>query len=127
MRIKQILVTFLFTALVISCGNSVGTDANSSKKKSTTKTTKSTKTTKAASPNGTYTYSESNGVKLSIRVSGAVWSGSTKICSYCETEYDRGIVRGNDLYDQSGYAKIGYISGNSLYTKAGSSSVTLTK
>ena len=32
MRIKQILVAFLFTALVISCGNSVGTDANSSKK-----------------------------------------------------------------------------------------------
>ena len=40
MRIKQILVAFLFTALVISCGNSVGTDAKSSKKKSTTKTTK---------------------------------------------------------------------------------------
>ena len=27
-------------------------------------------------------------------------------------EYDRGIVKGNDLFDESGYVKTGYVSGS---------------
>ena len=27
-------------------------------------------------------------------------------------EYDREIVKGNDLFDKSGYVKVGYVSGS---------------
>jgi hypothetical protein len=40
---------------------------------------------------------------------------------------DSGIVKGTDVYDSSGYVKIGYISGNTLVTSAGGNRITLRK
>ena len=78
------------------------------------------------SQNGTYSYS-SGDVELSMTISGDSWTGRTKICEYCDVEYDSGIVNGSDLYDSSGSVKIGNISGNSISTSIGSSRVTLRK
>lgn len=78
------------------------------------------------SQNGTYSYS-SGDVELSMNISGDSWTGRTKICEYCDVEYDSGIVYGSDLYDSSGSVKIGNISGNTISTFVGSSRVTLRK
>jgi hypothetical protein len=75
---------------------------------------------------GVYTYSESS-FTFKITVIGSRWSGVSKICQYCDTEYDSGIVKGTDVYDSSGYVKIGYISGNTLVTSAGGNRITLRK
>ena len=69
----------------------------------------------------------SGDVELSMTISGDSWTGRTKICEYCEIEYDSGIVYGSDLYDISGSVKIGNISGNFISTSIGSSRVTLKK
>jgi len=84
------------------------------------------KISSSSSPNGTYTYASGN-LQFTIIVYGDRWSGTTKICSYCDVEYDSGIVVGNDVYDSTGYVKIGYISSNSLTTTFGGQRVTLRK
>lgn len=78
------------------------------------------------SQDGTYSYS-SGQVESSITIIGDSWTGSSKLCEYCDVEYDSGIVNGSDLYDSSGYVKIGNISGNSISTSIGSFRVTLRK
>jgi hypothetical protein len=87
----------------------------------------------APSNEGTYTYEDSSAV-LEITVSGATWSGKTVIKSGFgaaydaeNAEYESGLVKGSDLYDDSGYAKIGYVDGNSLTTSMGGQRVTLRK
>ena len=82
---------------------------------------------------GVYSY-EDNSAKLSIRVSGGSWSGKTIIVSGIGEEYDNqnvqydnGVVKGKELFENSGMVKIGYISGNSLTTSIGGQSVTLRK
>ncbi len=85
------------------------------------------------SSNGLYSY-EDNSAKLSIRVSDESWSGKTLIVSGFGEEYDNqnaqyenGIVKGKELFDNSGMVKIGYISGNSLTTSISGQSLTLRK
>ncbi len=80
----------------------------------------------SSSPNGTYTY-EQGDLQFTISVYGDRWSGTRKLCSYCDVDYDSGIVVGNDVYDSTGYVKIGYISGNSLTTTFGGQRITLRK
>jgi hypothetical protein len=111
------VITFFF----IACNSN--TKPTKSSPTTTTKSSLSTST----SVNGKYFYSDSDGVELSISVYRSSWNGKTKICGYCDVDYDIGVVKGKDLYDSSGYIKIGYISGNSLHTTIGSSSVTLRK
>ena len=60
--------------------------------------------------------------------------GKTKIISGFGDEYDNqsveyenGVVNGSELYDESGYVKIGFVSGNRLNTTIGGQSVTLTR
>ncbi len=76
--------------------------------------------------NGVYSYYE-NSASFKITVYQDSWSGTTKICQYCDVEYDNGIVKGTDLYDSSGFIKIGYISGNSLVTSISGNRDTLKK
>ena len=47
-----------------------------------------------------------------LTISGSRWSASSQL-GYDGPEYQNGVVKGNDLYDDSGMIKIGYVSGNS--------------
>jgi hypothetical protein len=83
--------------------------------------------------NGLYSY-EDNSAKLSIIVSGSSWTGKTIIVTgfgseydNLNTQYDTGIMKGNDLFESSGMVKVGYIKGNSLITSMVGKSVILRK
>jgi hypothetical protein len=73
---------------------------------------------------GSYSYTEPN-FEAFITISGSSWTGRTTL--YGNTEYDRGIVNETDLYDDSGYIRIGYVSNGSIVTSLGGQSVTLDK
>ncbi len=47
-----------------------------------------------------------------LTISGIRWSATSQL-GYDSPEYQNGVVKGNDLYDDSGMIKIGYVSGNS--------------
>jgi antitoxin component YwqK of YwqJK toxin-antitoxin module len=75
---------------------------------------------KTKSNNGKYVYDSTDGT-LTVTISGSSWQGKTAIKTGFGSAYDnqqaqysRGIVNGNDLYDESGYIKVGYVSGNSV-------------
>ena len=87
---------------------------------------KSNSSNSSISINGVYVYIERD-FSFKITVTGSRWSGVSKICQYCDTEYDSGIVKGTDIYDSSGYVKIGYISGKTLVTSYGGNRITLRK
>ena len=46
-----------------------------------------------------------------LTISGNRWSARSQL-GYDNQEYQNGIVNGNDLYDDSGMIKIGFVSGN---------------
>jgi hypothetical protein len=46
-----------------------------------------------------------------LTISGNRWSARSQLGSDSQ-EYQNGVVNGNDLYDDSGMIKIGYVSGN---------------
>ena len=82
---------------------------------------------------GTY-YFNDNSTSLEITISGNSWTGKTIFkTGFGDTydaekaEYQNGIVKGKDLYDNSGYAKIGTINGNLINTSIGGNTVTLRK
>ncbi len=114
MRIARATITGLTIGLVILVSNGCGESSSSSSSSS-------------SSPNGTYTYTESGGVENTITVNGTSWVGTMKLCDYCDKSYESGTVKGNNLFDSSGMVKIGSISGSSLSTSLGGSSVTLRK
>lgn len=76
------------------------------------------------SVDGVYSYAEPN-FEAVITISGSSWSGRTTL--YGRTEYDRGIVRGNDLYEESGYSKIGYVGKERVVTSLGGKRLTMKK
>jgi hypothetical protein len=83
--------------------------------------------------NGTYTY-EGSDAKCKILVVGEQWTGSFTFVSGLGAEYDAsqaefqtGLVRGNEIFDESGYVKIGYIEGKNLTTTVGGQYITLRK
>jgi len=80
---------------------------------------------------GTYSYNDES-AKISITINGERWIGKTTIISgmgdsYDNPEYQSGIVKGNELYEESGMVKIGYVNGRNLITTIGGSTVTLSK
>ena len=86
-----------------------------------------------ADVNGLYYYGD-NSVEITVNVRSGSWMGKTKIISGFGDEYDNqsveyenGVVNGSELYDESGYVKIGFVSGNRLNTTIGGQSVTLTR
>lgn len=61
---------------------------------------------------GTYTWSDGYGCSYTLTISGNSWYGSGKIMG--EYKSDAGVVKGNTLYDQSGYIDVARVSGNSI-------------
>jgi hypothetical protein len=89
-------------------------------KSSTTFSSNGNKSKSGGTINGTYYYNSSS-LKCKISVYGGQWFSTTTIVSgfgdaYDESKAERhsGIIKGNDIYDESGYVKIGNIEGNSL-------------
>lgn len=84
-----------------------------------------------ANYNGVYSYKDDS-AELQIVVSGESWTGKTRIITgmgeeYDKVEFESGVVKGNELFESSGYVKIGYIQGNTLTTTIGGNAVTLRK
>ena len=54
------------------------------------------------------------GIELTaeLTIIGNSWSASSQL-GYDSPEYQNGVVKGNELYDESGMIKVGYVSGNS--------------
>jgi len=74
-------------------------------------------TESSSSPDGTYTSTVSGGGpggQFSVSINGGSWSSVLKLNSYDNGNYDYGSVRGKDLYDESGFVKVGYVSGNTV-------------
>jgi hypothetical protein len=64
---------------------------------------------------GIYTGSQNiSGLELvaKLTINGNRWSAISQL-GYDNQEYQNGVVKGKDLYDDSGMIKIGYVSGNS--------------
>jgi len=81
--------------------------------------------------NGTYIYDGSD-AKCKISVFGDQWVGSFTIVSGFGDEYDAsqaefqtGVVRSNEIFDESGFVKIGYIDGKILTTTVGGQYISL--
>jgi len=126
-NLKLNFVKLIFNKLIFIFSISILISCNSKNNKSDNSSNSYSQPDNSSySQNGTYSYS-SGDVELSMTISGDSWTGRTKICEYCDVEYDSGIVYGSDLYDSSGSVKIGNISGNSISTSIGSSRVTLRK
>jgi len=81
--------------------------------------------------NGTYIYDGSD-AKCKISVFGDQWVGSFSVVSGFGDEYDAsqaefqtGVVRNNEIFDESGLVKIGYIEEKNLTTTVGGQYITL--
>ena len=81
--------------------------------------------------NGNFFY-EGLDAKCKILVMGDLWTGSFTFVSGFGAEYDAshaefqtGVVRGKEIFDESGLVKIGYIEGNNLTTTVGGQYITL--
>lgn len=107
---------FIFAVVVASVISSCGNENSSSYSGSSYEKTETI--------NGVYTYTES-GFKTSITISGSRWTGRTTL--YGSTTYENGIVDGKDLYDDSGFAKVGYVNNGRITTSMGGKRVTLEK
>ena len=90
------------------------------KKQEKTNTTKPEETTvrkqeKKVSVDGIYSGSKTitYGVELAARltISGSRWSTVSQL-TYDSPQYERGVVDGTNLYDESATIKVGYVSGN---------------
>jgi uncharacterized lipoprotein YehR (DUF1307 family) len=88
---------------------------------------------KRESINGTYKFSDQT-VKIEMNINGNEWIGKIRLVSGFgadydneNAEYDHGMVSGTDIYDSSGYVKIGYVTGSSLVTTFHGQEVTLSK
>ena len=104
-------------------------DDSTSSSSSTSSRNSSSSSSSSTSINGTYTNKGS-----SITISGNQWFGKLAIetgfgAAYDEqnAQYSSGKVKAKDLYDESGYVKIGYVTGNSLKTSIGGQRITLRK
>lgn len=122
---KNIFLVFLAIIILIASGCENNSDRSSSSKSANAQFEETI--------DGTYTLSN-NTMKLEITIIGNVWIGRTIIVSGFgsdydnqNAEYDNGYVKGNDLYENSGMIKIGYVSGKSITTTIGRQYVTLRK
>jgi len=125
-NIKKHLAVALFslsTMVFIACdsnsnksnnSNSGNSESNSSKQRE--QTSKQREQTKVEDNiDGVYSGSQNiSGLELvaKLTISGSRWSATSQL-GYDSPEYQNGVVKGNDLYDDSGMIKIGYVSGNS--------------
>ena len=117
MKLFISLLTFL---LIFSCGGESKSSKSDSKSRSSNTSSSTYSKKKAKTNNGTYSKETRDG-KMTVTISGNSWRGKTVIKTGFgdaydnqNAQYDRGLVKGNDLYDESGYVKIGSVSGNSV-------------
>jgi|APSaa5957512493_1039668.scaffolds.fasta_scaffold48098_2 hypothetical protein len=117
MKLFISLLTFL---LIFSCGGESKSSKSDSKSRSSNTSSSTYSKKKAKTNNGTYSKETIDG-KMTVTISGNSWRGKTVIKTGFgdaydnqNAQYDRGLVKGNDLYDESGYVKIGSVSGNSV-------------
>ena len=116
---KNILLILLPFLLILSCSSESKSNESTSSSKSSNKSSSSSYTKKKiTSINGTYSKDTKDG-SMTVTISGSSWRGKTVIKTGFGDAYDnqnaqyaRGIVKGNALYDESGYVKVGSISGN---------------
>ena len=74
-------------------------------------------TPKSTSIDGNYSSSVSGGGaggEFSVSIYGDSWSSILKINAYDDGTYEFGTVRLKNLYDESGFVKVGYVSGNTV-------------
>lgn len=104
--LQLLLVVFV---LITSCGNS-------NKHKMSENSSESIKTeqpNESENIDGVYIGSRSiSGLELvaKLTVSGNSWSATSHL-GYDSPEFQNGVVKGKDLYDESGMIKIGYVNG----------------
>lgn len=146
-QIKHIL-TIAFVLVVAffisSCGNSSIKDESTNSENSISENSISENSTinssdeqvqsrEVESIDGIYIY-EDNLIRLTMHVMGDAWTGKTTIITGFgsdydsqNTQYENGIVKGNDLFESSGMVRIGYVSGKDLVTSVAGQQVTLRK
>ena len=100
------------TVLFFACNSNSNKSNNFDSGNSESNTSIKKEEPKEESVDGLYTY-EDNSAKLSIRVSGSSWSGKTLIVSGFgevydnqNAQYDNGIVKGKELFENSGMVKV---------------------
>ena len=104
------------TMVFIAC-NSNSNKSNNSKSgnSESNSSTQSEQTKVEDNIDGVYSGSQNiSGLELvaELTIGGNRWSATSQL-GYDSPEYQNGVVMGNDLYDDSGMIKIGYVSGNS--------------
>ena len=116
----KLFISMLTFLLIYSCGSESKSSKSDSKSRSSNTSSSTYSKKKAKTNNGTYSKETRDG-KMTVTISGNSWRGKTVIKTGFgdaydnqNAQYDRGLVKGNDLYDESGYVKIGSVSGNSV-------------
>jgi hypothetical protein len=99
--------TLLLSAIIFGgCGNSSYSDS--------TGTGTSEQSEETTNIDGTYSGKQNvSGLELvaELTIYGDQWSASSQL-GYDSPEYQNGVIKGKDLYDDSGMIKIGYVSGS---------------
>ncbi|MBM3455511.1 MAG: hypothetical protein FJX80_10230 [Bacteroidetes bacterium] len=118
-NIKKHLTVALFslsTIVFIACNSNSNKSNNSNSGNSNSNSSKQMEQTKVEDAiDGVYSGSQNiSGLELvaKLTISGSRWSATSQL-GYDSPEYQNGVVKGNDLFDDSGMIKIGYVSGNS--------------
>lgn len=81
------------------------------------KETKQNPIEKEETINGTYSNIEKiagQNFKYTVKIYGDIWTSSLEPELFGEPEYERGIVKGKDLFDNSGFFKQGYVYNNTV-------------
>jgi hypothetical protein len=107
--------TFLFIAM--GSDDEEGVETSIYNDESTESFSNSSSSSSSNSIDGTYNSSVSGGGaggEFSVSIYGDSWSSILKINSYDNGTYEYGTVRGKNLYDESGFVKVGYVSGNTV-------------
>jgi uncharacterized protein with FMN-binding domain len=110
-NIKTILV-LISSVLIFSCGER-SSDKNATQTDG--KREKSNLQSNEIKVDGVYTGSKNiSGIKLKAKLTirGNTWSAMSSLGDD-DIEYQSGVIKGHDLYDESGMIKIGYVAGNS--------------
>ena len=104
------------TMVFIACNSSSNKSNNSNSGNSESNSSAQQEKTKVEDNiDGVYSGTQNiSGLELvaKLTISGSRWSATSQL-SYDSPEYQNGVVKGNDLYDDSGMIKIGYVSWNS--------------
>ena len=104
------------TMVFIACNSNSSKSNNSNSGNSeSNSSTQQEETKEEENIDGIYSGTQNiSGLELvaKLTISGSRWSATSQL-GYDSPEYQNGVVKGNDLYDDSGMIKIGYVSGNS--------------